>query len=58
MQLHLNHQIIIDRFISACQADHRVAAALHVGSYVKGLADEHSADGKQPRVVTIEAAPR
>lgn len=42
MQLHLNHQIIMDRFISACQADHRVAAALHVGSYVKGLADEHS----------------
>lgn len=42
MQLHTNHQVIMDRFISACQADQRVAAALHVGSYVKGLADEHS----------------
>ena len=42
MQLHPDHQIFMDRFISACQADHRVAAALHVGSYVKGLADAHS----------------
>ncbi|MEO5886976.1 MAG: aminoglycoside 6-adenylyltransferase [Anaerolineales bacterium] len=42
MQLHPNHQIIMDRFITACQTDHRVAAALLVGSYVKGLADAHS----------------
>lgn len=42
MQLRPNHQIIMDRFISACQTDPRVVAALHVGSYAKGLADEHS----------------
>lgn len=42
MQLHPNHQIIMDRFIEACQTDPRVVAALHVGSYVKDLADEHS----------------
>jgi hypothetical protein len=32
----------MDRFITACQTDDRVTAALQVGSYVKGLADEHS----------------
>lgn len=42
MQLQPNHQVMMDRFITACQADERVAAALLVGSYVKGLADEHS----------------
>ena len=42
MQLHPSHQIIMDHFITACQTDDRVAAALLVGSYVKGLADEHS----------------
>jgi len=42
MQLRPNHQIIMDRFITACQTDDRVTAALHVGSYVKGLADAHS----------------
>lgn len=42
MQPLSNHQNIMDRFITACQADDRIAAALHVGSYVKGLADEHS----------------
>lgn len=42
MQLHPNHQIVMDRFIAACQADDRITAALYVGSYVKGLADEHS----------------
>ncbi|MCI0554126.1 MAG: aminoglycoside 6-adenylyltransferase [Anaerolineae bacterium] len=42
MQLQPNHQVMMDRFITACQADDRVAAALHVGSYVKGLADAHS----------------
>ena len=42
MQLHPIHQNIMDRFITACQTDDRVVAALHVGSYVKGLEDEHS----------------
>jgi predicted nucleotidyltransferase len=42
MQLRPGHQTIMDRFITACQADERVATALLVGSYVKGLADEHS----------------
>lgn len=42
MQLRTNHQIIMDRFMEACQTDPRVSAALHVGSYVKGLADAHS----------------
>lgn len=42
MQLRPNHQTMMDRFIKACESDNRVAAALHVGSYVKGLADEHS----------------
>jgi predicted nucleotidyltransferase len=42
MQLRPNHQRIMDRFMTACQTDDRVAAALHVGSYVKDLADEHS----------------
>jgi hypothetical protein len=42
MQLRPNHQIMMDRFIKACQTDDRIAAALHVGSYVKDLADEHS----------------
>ena len=42
MQLLPNHQSIMNRFMTACQTDDRVAVALHVGSYVKDLADEHS----------------
>ncbi|HKY55062.1 MAG TPA: aminoglycoside 6-adenylyltransferase [Anaerolineales bacterium] len=32
----------MDRFIIVCQTDDRVVAALHVGSYVKGMPDEYS----------------
>lgn len=42
MQLLPNHQRIMDRFMTACQTDDRVTAALLVGSYVKGLPDKHS----------------
>ena len=41
-ELHPNHQAILDKFVKACQLDDRIAAALLVGSYVKGKADEHS----------------
>jgi len=37
-----NHQLIVNRFVAACQADARVVAALLVGSYAKGTADAHS----------------
>lgn len=37
-----NHQAVLDRFVKACQSDERIAAALLVGSYAKGTADEHS----------------
>ena len=40
--LHPNHQTVFEKFVSACQADERVTAALQVGSYVKGKADAHS----------------
>lgn len=42
MQLRQNHQVFMDRFITACQNDERVVAALLVGSYAKDLADEYS----------------
>jgi len=35
-------QAVIDRFVAACRADERVTAALLVGSYAKGAADDHS----------------
>ena len=41
-KLHPNHEVILDRFVQACQSDNRVVAAFLVGSYVKGRADEHS----------------
>jgi predicted nucleotidyltransferase len=41
-KLHPDHQAVLERFVQACQSDERVAAALLVGSYVKGKADEHS----------------
>lgn len=41
-KLHPNHQVVLNRFVQACQSDDRIAAALLVGSYVKGKADEHS----------------
>src|SRR5688572_4369460 len=42
IQLPHNHQLIVNRFIAACQTDARVVAALLVGSYAKGAADAHS----------------
>jgi predicted nucleotidyltransferase len=41
-ELRPNHQDILDNFVKACQSDDRIVAALLVGSYVKGKADEHS----------------
>ena len=37
-----NHRVYLEGFIKVCEADERVVAALLLGSYVKGLADEHS----------------
>ena len=37
-----NHQVVIDRFVAACQADERVVAAFLVGSNAKGTADAYS----------------
>ena len=42
LQLRANHQPFVNRFVKACQEDDRIIVALLVGSYVKGLADEHS----------------
>lgn len=42
IQLPDNHQIVVNRFVAACQADARVVAALLVGSYAKGTADAYS----------------
>jgi predicted nucleotidyltransferase len=36
------HQQVIDRFVKACQADHRIVAAFLGGSYARGAADEYS----------------
>ncbi len=36
------HQIILDRFVAACQADERVVAAFLGGSYASGKADVYS----------------
>jgi predicted nucleotidyltransferase len=41
-KLHPNHRVVVDRFVKICQPDERIVAALLVGSYVKGKADEHS----------------
>jgi len=42
IQLHPNHQAVLDRFVKACQSDERIVAAILVGSYVKGKPDENS----------------
>lgn len=42
VQLSSNHQNILERILTACQADERIIAAFLVGSYAKGKADEHS----------------
>jgi predicted nucleotidyltransferase len=41
MQPH-NHQVVMDRFVAACQADERVVAATLYGSYARGVADAYS----------------
>src|SRR5215217_5521488 len=41
-ELHKNHQIFLNRFVAACQADARIVAALLGGSYAKGTADAYS----------------
>src|SRR5215212_1636762 len=42
LQLSAKHQIFMNRFVAACQADERVVAAFLGGSYVKGTADAYS----------------
>ena len=42
IQLADNHRDIVDRFLSACQADDRVVAAFLGGSHAKGTADRFS----------------
>lgn len=42
MPLLPNHQIVLNRFVAACQADERVLAAFLGGSYARGTADEYS----------------
>jgi predicted nucleotidyltransferase len=41
-KLQPHHQAVVDRFVSACQADERIVAAFLVGSYVKGKPDRYS----------------
>lgn len=40
--LSANHQIVVDRFVAACQADARIVAAFLGGSYATGAADIYS----------------
>jgi predicted nucleotidyltransferase len=42
VQLSDHHQNILNRFVTACQTDERIVAAILVGSYVNGKPDEHS----------------
>jgi predicted nucleotidyltransferase len=42
LQLSHNHQVFMNRFVAACQADDRVVAAFLGGSYAKGTADAYS----------------
>ncbi len=42
LQLPPHHQVILDRFVTACQADARVVAAFLGGSYAGGTADAYS----------------
>ncbi len=37
-----NHQVVMNRFVAACQADERVVAAFLGGSYARGTTDEYS----------------
>jgi hypothetical protein len=36
-----NHQVVMNRFVAACQADERVLPAFLHGSYVKGTVDAY-----------------
>ena len=36
------HQVVMNRFVAACQADERVVAAFLGGSYARGTTDEYS----------------
>jgi Streptomycin adenylyltransferase len=42
LQLPHHHQVVLDRFVAACQADERVVAAFLGGSYAGGTADAYS----------------
>ena len=42
LQMPQNHQMVLDRFVAACQADERVVAAFLSGSYARGAADAYS----------------
>jgi len=42
VQLSNKHAKILDRILTVCQADERILGVFLVGSYVKGLPDEHS----------------
>jgi hypothetical protein len=42
IQLSHNHQVVLNRFVAACQADARVVAAFLGGSYARGTADAYS----------------
>jgi len=42
IELPQNHQIVMNRFVTACQADERVVAAFLGGSYARGTADAYS----------------
>src|SRR5947209_15732362 len=37
-----NHQIVMNRFVAACQTDERVVAAFLGGSYARNAADAYS----------------
>lgn len=54
LQLSQRHQTIVDRFVTACQADTRVVAAFLGGSYARGVADAYS--DLDFYVITAEAA--
>lgn len=42
IKLRPNHQAFLERFVKVCQSDARIVAALLVGSYAKGKADDYS----------------
>lgn len=42
IKLRPNHQAFLERFVKVCQSDARIAAAVLVGSYAKGKADDYS----------------